>query len=341
LEVLRATKDIRERAKLMQQLDASWNHYFEQYQPSPVEEYISKELGLWSYNVMLFAVQHPDLVSYDLDSQVKPCIRSLKDAGVEPSDVWFLMSKKLSLFEHPLPLQRWLDFLGAYSVSPRDALTFLLRAPASLYVEGTLYQAGQVVSFLSSIGVKQEYLMPRVVCLWPELLMQNVQDDLQPVVNFFTNLGLELPTIACLVCVCPEVLLSSTESHLAPFVTFLEQNGCSMEQAAHILQGFPHLVKQNPEEVFGPRIRAIQELGLTEADLFSMISQSSAWLTAKGSPSEQLEFLGGLGFSIPQVRLTATKHQLTSLRLSEVFCKVMLWTSSPYIAGTSCMCHLS
>jgi hypothetical protein len=41
--------------------DGRMSHYSELYQPCPVEEFLSKELGVWSYNVMLFAVANPAL----------------------------------------------------------------------------------------------------------------------------------------------------------------------------------------------------------------------------------------------------------------------------------------
>jgi hypothetical protein len=113
LELLRQTTDPQARAALLQQLDRNMSHYSELYQPCPVEEFLSKELGVWSYNVMLFAVQHPALQKFSLDSHVKPAVRSLKAAGLDHTDIWFVITKRLELLTEPIALQRWLDFLAA------------------------------------------------------------------------------------------------------------------------------------------------------------------------------------------------------------------------------------
>lgn len=89
------------------------SHFSELYQPCPVEEFLSSELGVWSYNVMLFAVQHPALQQFRLDSHVKPAIRSLKAAGLDHTDIWFVITKRLELLSDPISLQRWLDFMAA------------------------------------------------------------------------------------------------------------------------------------------------------------------------------------------------------------------------------------
>lgn len=88
-------------------------HYSELYQPCPVEEFLSSELGVWSYNVMLFAVQHPALQKFSLDSHVKPAVLSLKAAGLDHTDIWFVITKRLELLSEPISLQRWLDFMAA------------------------------------------------------------------------------------------------------------------------------------------------------------------------------------------------------------------------------------
>lgn len=117
LELLRRTTDPQARAALLQQLDRNMTHYSELYQPCAVEEFLSSELGVWSYNVMLFAVQHPALQKFSLGSHVKPAVRSLKAAGLDHTDIWFVITKRLELLSEPISLQRWLDFMAAQVTS--------------------------------------------------------------------------------------------------------------------------------------------------------------------------------------------------------------------------------
>lgn len=304
LEVLRGTKDPRQRAQLMQQLDANWNSWFEVYTPSEAEQLISSELGIWPYNMMLFAVQHPHLADMEVSTCIKPSIRSLKGMGMDPSDIWFLMGKRLPLFQHAVCLERWLDFLSAQDCTPRHVLTFLLQAPDGFITDCTLHQASKAVAYLRSLQIKAEYLMPRIVCAQPAILQQDVAGQLQPVVTFLMSLGLELPAIACVLCNWPEMLLMSVADNCVPFIDYLKAQGCSTLQAAKVLQEAPHLVKQKPDAVLGPRIARVQALGFTFAEMRQLVSACSSWLTSPGSPEEQLEFLSSLGFSKKQVRRT-------------------------------------
>ena len=59
------------------------------------------------------------------------------------------------------------------ALSSRDMTTFLLRAPPSLFSSCTQAQALKVLAFLKrDLGVKQEYLFPRIVCAAPAVLLQ-------------------------------------------------------------------------------------------------------------------------------------------------------------------------
>jgi hypothetical protein len=50
--------------------------------------------------------------SFDLESQVRPAVRSLKAANIDITDVWFVITKHLEILRDPIALQRWLDFLS-------------------------------------------------------------------------------------------------------------------------------------------------------------------------------------------------------------------------------------
>lgn len=48
------------------------------------------------------------------------------------------------------------------------------------------------MSFLKSLGPKDDLLASRVLCVWPELLARDVEAQLRPVVNYLMSLGLEV-----------------------------------------------------------------------------------------------------------------------------------------------------
>lgn len=238
LELLRVTRDVQARARLMSEImtDGRMSHYSELYHPSPVEEFLAKELGVWSYNVMLFAVANPSLQSLDLETQVRPAIRSLKAANIDVTDIWFLFTKHLDVFSQPISLQRWLDFLSLQALSSRDMTNFLLKAPDALFTNCTQAQALQVLGWLKNLGIKQEYLFPRVLCLCPGILLQDVGGQLQPIVTYLMSLGLEAQHVARMACVFPELLLVSVDDQLRQLVRYLRDLGCSTCQVARLLQ---------------------------------------------------------------------------------------------------------
>lgn len=177
--------------------------------------------------------------------------------------------------------------------------TFLLRAPPALFSSCTQAQALKVLAFLKrDLGVKQEYLFPRIVCAAPGVLLQvgfpikrdlgwwlgleqfvrpgcpagvtlqygaafqayacegwvkqqkltgntsccccfllqDIETQLQPLLDYLTSLGLDVQHAARMACVYPELLLSSVQEQLQPLVGYLQGLGCSAAQAARLLQ---------------------------------------------------------------------------------------------------------
>lgn len=68
------------------------------------------------------------------------------------------------------------------------------------------------------------------------VLLQDVEKQLQPIVDYLTSLGLDAQHAARMACVYPELLLSSVQEQLQPLVGYLQGLGCSSAQAARLLQ---------------------------------------------------------------------------------------------------------
>lgn len=166
LELLRVTRDVRTRAALMGEVmrDGNMSRYSAVYDPSPAEAVLAQELGQWPYNVMLFAVANPSLAALDVAKQLRPSLLSLRAAGLDQGDAWFLVTKRLELLANPLPLQRWLDLLSAHGLGSRELSNFLLRMPESLLCDTTQAQALQV-SALSLLHLQLQLPICLSVCL--------------------------------------------------------------------------------------------------------------------------------------------------------------------------------
>lgn len=311
LELLRCTQDPKDRARLLQSLDAKWSEHQASYVPSPAERLISSELGIWQHTVMLFALQTPALQQYDAEKQVKPAVRSLKVAMEDsPQDAYFVITKRPDLLGEPVSLQRWLDYLAAQGVGQRDAMAFLLNAPGELFTRGTLHEAGAVVAWLRSLGVKQDYLWSRVACVYPSILLRSPAADLQQVASYILSLGISPNQLQQLVCLRPELLTESADDRLRSFVVCLRGIGCSMAQAGEVLLAAPHLAREEGRAAVAARLAALEAVGVGVGDVRAMLGGEAAhtgFLTEKGAPEDALECLKGLGYSQEQVRQMALR----------------------------------
>ncbi|GLC33857.1 hypothetical protein PLESTB_000512100 [Pleodorina starrii] len=322
LEQLRVTTDPRRRSELLQQLDTCWSEWEELYQPTPAEECLAQELGVDRSTVMLAAVQNPGLSSLDAPSQVLPSIRALLSGGLSAQDAWFLASKRHQLLEEPAALSRWLDFLRVYGMKPRDCQNFLLRSQPALLYGTTLYQAGTVVSFLKGLGLNDDLLAARVLCVWPELLARDVEGQLRPVTAFLMSLGLEVAGVARVVVMWPEVLLRSVEGQLAPWVNYLRGLGCSTAQVADVICLCPHLLGFKPEEVFGGVLRALEAAGIGREDVRQMVTSSVAFLIAPSASTgvqAALDCLERHGFAKEQIReMVLSRPELLAVKAHDL-----------------------
>ncbi|KAG2446196.1 hypothetical protein HXX76_000789 [Chlamydomonas incerta] len=254
---------------------------------------------------MLAAVQNPGLSSLDAAAQVQPSVRALRSAGIGAQDCWFTVSKRWQLMAEPAVLSRWLDFLGVYGMQPRDCQNFLLRCQPSFLAATTLYQAGQVVTFLKGLGLKDDLLAARVLCVWPELLGRDVEQQLRPVVSYLMSLGLEVAGVGRVVVLWPEILLKDVEGQLAPWVAYLRGLGCTTAQVADVVCLCPHLLGFPPEEVFGGVLAALADVGIDAADVRDMVSASLAFLitpSASAAVRAAVDCLQQQGFTREQIR---------------------------------------
>jgi hypothetical protein len=170
----------------------------------------------------------------------------------------------------------------------------------------------QVLGWLKALGVKQEYLFPRVLCTCPAILLQDITTQLQPIVSHLTSLGLEPQHVMRMACVHPELLLISVDAQLQPLISYLEGLGCSTCQVARLLQEVPQaLGSRPPATLFGARVEALQKVGISAQELRQVTARSTAWLTMKGAPHEQIAHLKeDMGFTTEQVRGCCTCSSL-------------------------------
>jgi len=282
---------------------------------------VIKELGLWKQTVMYVAIQ-TELTSLDAETQVRPAIKCLKQANLEPQDIWLLLSKQMHLFRNPVQLQRWLDFLAVLNLGTRELLNFFMRAPEELITAYTIHSASQVVRFLKEgLGIKPELLAQRVLCITPAVLMRSVDNDIKPTINLLTALGVEVSDIQGLVCMWPGILMANADTQLQPWLQYMQTElGCSAVQVGEIINASPHLLGTSASSIYGSKIQALQMFGITKEDLHSITSRETMWLKASSNVQELLDFLvQRAGFSKEEVRgLVLAAPGLLSLKLMDL-----------------------
>jgi hypothetical protein len=114
-------------------------------------------------------------------------------------------------------------------------------------------------------------------------------------------------------CVHPELLLISVDTQLQPLVSYFKGLGCSTCQVARLLQEVPQaLGSRPPQTLFGARVEALRKLGVDGQQLREVTGRSTAWLTMKGAPHEQIAHLKEeMGFTTEQVRCWGCKGVVT------------------------------
>ncbi|GIL50569.1 hypothetical protein Vafri_6726 [Volvox africanus] len=90
-----------------------------------------------------------------------------------------------------VPLGVWLDFLTAYGMSRQDFFKLLGTFP-ELFSRGSLFNAGNVIVYLQSLGLSPRDVVASIIRCHPEVLLQDVQCGLKPSVEFLRlHLGLD------------------------------------------------------------------------------------------------------------------------------------------------------
>jgi mTERF len=162
-----------------------------------------------------------------------------------------------------------------------------------------------VISFLRSLGVRQEHLFSRILCGCPAILGRDVDTELTPLLDALAHLGVAPAAAARLACAHPELLMAEPDAHVARLARYLRGIGASDNQIAALLHEVPHALSGEPEELFGRRVAALAVLGIEGDALRAVVRGSALFLTAAGAPQEQIDLLcGPLGYSKEQASNT-------------------------------------
>ncbi|GLI60804.1 hypothetical protein VaNZ11_002909 [Volvox africanus] len=133
-----------------------------------------------------------------------------------------------------VPLEVWLDFLTAYGMSRQDFFG-LLGAFPELFSQGSLFNAGNVIVYLQSLGLSPRDVVATVIRRHPEVLLQDVQYGLKPPVEFLRlHLGLDAGSVRDFLCRCPGVLTQDA-ADLVPRLELLCGVGLDVAAARQLL----------------------------------------------------------------------------------------------------------
>ncbi|GLC36366.1 hypothetical protein PLESTB_000769600 [Pleodorina starrii] len=143
------------------------------------------------------------------------------------------------LVGHPqllcVPLGVWLDFLTAYGMSRQDFFSLLGSCP-ELFTRGSLFNAGNVMAYLQSLGLGPRDVVASILPRNAAVLLRDVTTGLAPAVDFLRlGLGLQRDDVRDFLCRCPGVLSRDAAADLAPRVELLCAAGFERGTACRLL----------------------------------------------------------------------------------------------------------
>lgn len=96
------------------------------------------------------------------------------------------------LEERPMLLQlqveNWLQFLSAYGVKDCDIVKLLVTSP-EVFERSNVHSAGLIILAFKQLGWKDHHIANRLVPLYPRLLANTIESDMQPVVDELERAG--------------------------------------------------------------------------------------------------------------------------------------------------------
>ncbi|XP_057968541.1 transcription termination factor MTERF2, chloroplastic isoform X3 [Malania oleifera] len=189
---------------------------------------------------------------------------------------------KLSLESHMKPMVEFLENIGVCRGSMRNVL--LLFPPIFFYdieagIKLRLHAFGKVGAVNKDLG--------RMLVKYPWIISTSIQEnyeeilaffDVQKVVSFMEDLGLDRETVGRILGRCPEIFATNIEKTLRKKLEFLTRIGVSEDHFPRVIRKYPELFVSDVDRSLHPRMNYLLEAGLSKRDIAFMVRRFSPLL---------------------------------------------------------------
>lgn len=222
-----------------------------------------QELGLDLDQIKGITRRFPYFPYYSLEGKLKPVVEFLVDLGIPRSDIPVVLNKRpqlcgISLHENIIPT---MAFLEGFGVDKTQWAKVIYRFPALLTYSRQKMKAS--VDFLSGLGLTEQGI-GRVLTRWPNIVSYSVDDKLQPTVEYFRALGVD---VSVLILRAPQTFGLSVEANLKPVTEFFLAKGYTEEEIKTMVSRYGALYTFSLKENMVPKWEFYLEMGYPKSDI--------------------------------------------------------------------------
>eukprot|EP00877_Chromochloris_zofingiensis_P003916 jgi/Chrzof1/13525/Cz08g00300.t1 len=160
---------------------------------SPIKRFLRDSLAIKEPVVESLVSLYPALSQFDtgdVQQVVDPNLALLRQLGTSDQVKHLVCSQPRLL---GLPLRSWFEFFTQYGLNKRQIWKLMQGSPC-LMLQGSVYQTGQAIAFLKSVGYSDLEINTIIIPSHPHILHMDVETQLQPVLQYLLQQGI---TIKC------------------------------------------------------------------------------------------------------------------------------------------------
>lgn len=244
--------------------------------------FLVNEIGLPQSKVKALALEMPDILSLNVDTELRPRIDDLRAIGVPISRI----SKLLSTIPDLLNFEGWgkrqdaIEYLSGLGIARDRVGMCLVRHPRVLDL--SVESMSAVVEFLVGAGRIPRSKVGKIVEAMPSVLGHSIHLNLRPKLTFLTaDVGIPHERMAAVLLKFPQVLGLSVEGNLRPTVSYLVQDlGVRQEDLSRMLSSMPQLLGLSVEGNLKVKVQyLVSQLGVPEEQLCDVIVRCPSLLS--------------------------------------------------------------
>lgn len=264
----------------------------------PMVEFLT-DVGVPKRNLRNVVLLYPPILFHDVEKDTKPAFVKVKAENKDLGRLllkypWILSS---SIQKNYMEIHSFFDT----KMVPKSSVDLAINSWPHL-LGCSIDKLKLMVKQFAELGISNKKL-GQVIAKSPQLLLQKPQ-EIQQVVNFLKESGLDEETVGRVLRRCPEIFATDVDRILRKKIEFLNSIGVSGVCLPYVIKKYPELFVCDVGKALHPRMMYLMEIGLSRNDVASMVSRFSPLL----------------GYSIKEVLRPKSEFLVNTMRkpLSEI-----------------------